>query len=106
MHLLSRPYTTRTLRQFALNSLCIQLTPVRAYEIKTLHGREPPPIDILERMTAKGGDILNRTVENYKQPQKNGLANGDSDSGDDAKTPKEEKMDIDEPGSLGRTRGE
>lgn len=84
------------------------LTPRRAYEIKTLHGREPPPIEILEKLTAKGGDILSRTVENFRPPQRSSLINGDSDSGgEDSKIPKDEKMDIDEPGSLGRsTRGE
>lgn len=83
------------------------LTPHRAYEIKTLHGREPPPVEILEKLTAKGGDILSRTVENFRPPQRSNLANGDSDSGgEDSKTPKDEKMDIDEPGSVGRsTRG-
>lgn len=78
-----------------------------AYEIKTMHGREPPPIEILEKLTAKGGDILSRTVENFRPPQRSSLVNGDSDSGgEESKTPKDEKMDIDEPGSVGRsTRG-
>ncbi|KAF6230863.1 hypothetical protein HO173_010979 [Letharia columbiana] len=78
-----------------------------AYEIKTLHGREPPPIEILEKLTAKGGDILSRTVENFRPPQRSSLINGDSESGgEESKTPKDEKMDIDEPGSVGRsTRG-
>ena len=85
-----------------------KLTPLSAYEVKTLHGREPPPIEILEKLTAKGGDILSRTVENFRPPQRSSLVNGDSDSGgEESKTPKDEKMDIDEPGSVGRsTRGE
>ena len=72
-----------------------------------MHGREPPPIEILEKLTAKGGDILSRTVENFRPPQRSSLVNGDSDSGgEESKTPKDEKMDIDEPGSVGRsTRG-
>ena len=84
------------------------LRPRRAYEIKTLHNREPPPIEILEKLTAKGGDILSRTVENFRPPQKSTMFNGDSDSGGEgSKTPKDEKMDIDEPGSIGRSsRGE
>ena len=84
------------------------LTPCRAYEIKTLHGREPPPIEILEKLTAKGGDILSRTVENFRPPQRSSMINGDSDSGgEESKIPKDEKMDIDEPGSVGRSsRGE
>ncbi|KAL9132413.1 MAG: hypothetical protein Q9175_006413 [Cornicularia normoerica] len=78
-----------------------------AYEIKTLHGREPPPIEILEKLTAKGGDILSRTVENFRPPQRLSLVNGDSESGgEESRMPKDEKMDIDEPGSVGRsTRG-
>ena len=84
------------------------LTSPRAFEIKTLHGREPPPIEILEKLTAKGGDILSRTVENFRPPQRSSLVNGDSDSGgEESKLSKDEKMDIDEPGSVGRsTRGE
>lgn len=83
------------------------LTSCRAYEIKTLHGREPPPIEILEKLTAKGGDILSRTVENFRPPQRLSLVNGDSESGgEESRMPKDEKMDIDEPGSVGRsTRG-
>ena len=85
-----------------------RLIPGRAYEIKTLRGREPPPIEILEKLTAKGGDILSRTVENFRPPQKSTMFNGDSESGGEgSKTPKDEKMDIDEPSSLGRSsRGE
>ena len=79
-----------------------------AYEIKAIHGQDPPPVSILEKLTAKGGDTLGRTVENFQPPPSRGsFANGTSDSeGEEAKTPKEEKMDIDDPGSGGRvTRG-
>jgi chromatin structure-remodeling complex subunit RSC9 len=87
----------------------------RAYEISTLHNKEPPPPSILEDVSAKGGDLLNRTVENYfptgsREPDR--LRNGESDSeesddnGEPKKTPKLDKMDVDEPGSTGRvTRG-
>ncbi|SLM34566.1 DNA-binding RFX-type winged-helix domain [Lasallia pustulata] len=88
---------------FALKS--VYYKNLAAYEIKTIHNREPPPREILENISAKGGDLLNRTVENFKPPQsRDNLANGqDSDaSGDEErKTPKEEKMDIDDPGSAG-----
>ena len=63
-------------------------------------------MDILEKLTAKGGDILNRTVENFQPPQKGlNMSNGASDSEDEeVRTPKEEKMDMDDPGSgAGRT---
>ncbi len=65
-------------------------------------------MEILEKLTAKGGDILSRTIENFKTPQKSNLTNGGSDSeGEEAKTPKAEGMDIDDQGSGGRsTRGE
>ena len=56
----------------------------RAYEITTHWKKTPPPREILEDTTARGGDLLNRTVENY-QPrisrEQENLANGDkSDS--------------------------
>lgn len=37
-----------------------------AYEIKTEHGKEPPPKEILEDLTAKGGQLLTRTLENFR----------------------------------------
>ncbi|KAI4642856.1 hypothetical protein J4E93_006925 [Alternaria ventricosa] len=79
-----------------------------AYEISTVHKREPPPPEILENVSAKGGDLLNRTVDNFF-PTSNREAERlrgeeDSDSEDDVeKTPKDDKMDVDEPGSLGRS---
>lgn len=61
----------------------------------------PPPIEILERITAKGGDILTRTMENFKLPGRPSLSDSE---GEEAKTPKDEKMDLDDPGSgSGRT---
>ncbi|MCJ1245380.1 Chromatin structure-remodeling complex protein rsc9 [Trapelia coarctata] len=82
-----------------------------AYAIKRLHNQEPPPKEILEDISAKGGDLLSRTMENFKPPQsREHVANGnDSElSGDEEhRTPKEEKMDVDDPGSGGgrATRG-
>lgn len=83
-----------------------RLTISRAYEIKYMHGKEPPPVEILEQLTAKGSDILTRTVDNFKPPPlRTGLANGGSDSeSEDVKTPgKDDAMDIDDPASGGRT---
>ena len=75
-----------------------------AYEIKTIHNQEPPPKEILENLTAKGGDLLKRTVENFRPPSGNhGNAQDSDGSADESRTPKEEKMDVDEPGSGGRT---
>jgi chromatin structure-remodeling complex subunit RSC9 len=85
---------------------------LRAYEISTVHKREPPPKEILEDVSAKGGDLLNRTVDNFFPPssrETERLRNGEDDSeeddedGDVKRTPKDDKMDIDEPGSVGRS---
>lgn len=91
----------------------LQLKTYRAYEIKTLHKRDPPPREILEDLTAKGGDLLHRTVENFRPPivGRPSLSNGQDSDGsgaEESKTPKEDKMDVDEPGSGGArtSRGE
>lgn len=82
-----------------------------AYEISTVHNREPPPKEILEDVSAKGGDLLSRTVDNFFPPgsrEAERLRNGDEESedededGDAKKTPKDDKMDVDDPGSVGR----
>ncbi|EOD43969.1 putative rsc complex subunit rsc9 protein [Neofusicoccum parvum UCRNP2] len=77
-----------------------------AYEITHFHGKEPPPKEILEDVSAKGGDLLTRTKENFfaaSSRELESLTNGrDSDESEEEgqKTPKEDKMDIDEaPGS-------
>ena len=74
-----------------------------AYEISTHWKKEPPPKEILEDVTAKGGDLLNRTVENFTPKtsrEAENLANGrdkESDASDgEQKTPGNDKMDIDE----------
>ena len=80
----------------------------RAYEISTIHKREPPPKEILEDITAKGGDLLNRTLENFYRGSREAerLRAGDSDDsdedGDVKRTPNADRMDVDEPGSTGR----
>ena len=69
-------------------------------------------MEVLENVSAKGGDLLSRTVQNFQMTlARDELANGHEEgaSGDEeVKTPKEEKMDIDEPGSGASrsTRGE
>jgi len=88
--------------------MCIDV--IRAYEISTFHKKEPPPKEILENVTAKGGDLLNRTIENYTpriSREAENLVNGDDDSDMEQKTPSQDKMDVDEPGSTGGrvTRG-
>lgn len=36
-----------------------------AYEITTIYKKEPPPPEILEHLSAKGGGLLTRTLENF-----------------------------------------
>ena len=80
----------------------------RAYEISTVHNREPPPKEIVEDVSAKGGDLLTRTVENYFRPvsRETERLRGDEDSEDsegdgESKTPRD-NMDMDDPGSSRR----
>ncbi|KAH7367503.1 hypothetical protein B0T11DRAFT_54369 [Plectosphaerella cucumerina] len=67
------------------------LRTLAAYEISTIHGKEPPPRDILEDCTAKGGSLLTRTRENF-----HGGKHGDDSaaSGDDG-TPSRERPSAD-----------
>ncbi|KAL3421783.1 Chromatin structure-remodeling complex subunit rsc9 [Phlyctema vagabunda] len=80
-----------------------------AYEISTIHKKEPPPKEILEDTTAKGSGLLRRTVENYKPSSRteSGLGNAQSDgSGDDGTPVRDRNASEDAPGSGGRvTRG-
>ncbi|KAK7887826.1 Chromatin structure-remodeling complex protein rsc9 [Exophiala xenobiotica] len=80
-----------------------------AYEIATYWGEEPPPKEILEDRSAKGGNLRTRTLENYApaSSQANEPANaaidGNFDSADEEQvTPKHEKTESEEPGSATR----
>lgn len=75
-----------------------------AYEITTHWGVEPPPKEILEEVTAKGANVMSRTLENFQRPaprEPESLQNGESsDASPEQKTPgKEERLDMDDPGS-------
>lgn len=81
-----------------------------AYEISTFHGKVPPPREILEDTTAKGGGLLYRTMENFRPSIRRdtgilGTENSEA-SGDDG-TPVRDRIGSEEtPGSGGRmTRG-
>jgi chromatin structure-remodeling complex subunit RSC9 len=81
-----------------------------AYEISTIHGKEPPPKEILEDTTAKGGGLLTRTLENYRpsaRRETGQLGNDHSEASGDDGTPVRERNGSEEtPGSGGRvTRG-
>ncbi|TKA83040.1 hypothetical protein B0A55_00852 [Friedmanniomyces simplex] len=86
-----------------------------AYEITHHWEKEPPPKEILEEVTAKGGNVMGRTLDNYTRPPTKeetnlgGSGSGGGGEGSDAspeqKTPKVEKSeDAEDPGSAtGRT---
>jgi chromatin structure-remodeling complex subunit RSC9 len=81
-----------------------------AYEISTIHGKEPPPKEILEDTTAKGAGLLTRTLENYRpsaRRETGQLGNDHSEASGDDGTPVRERNGSEEtPGSGGRvTRG-
>ena len=82
-----------------------------AYEISTYWEKDPPPREILEDVTAKGGNVMGRTLDNYERrmprEQENLQQNGDaSDASPEQKTPSQEKMDEDPGSATGRsTRG-
>ncbi|KIW29555.1 uncharacterized protein PV07_05366 [Cladophialophora immunda] len=83
-----------------------------AYEISTYWGEEPPPREILEDLSAKGGDLRTRTLENYPVPHRpaiemampDGGAESEADSSEDEiqVTPKREKTEPEEQGSASR----
>ena len=83
-----------------------------AYEISTYWQKEPPPKEILEEVTAKGGNVMTRTLENFVKAtarERESLQDGEgSDASPEHKTPQGDKTDTpDDPGSAtGRsTRG-
>lgn len=75
-----------------------------AYEITNHWQKEPPPKEILEEVTAKGGNVMGRTLDNFSKPptreEKLAEAAEASDASPGQSTPKEEKVDMSEdPGS-------
>ena len=105
------------LAQNNLAALAFQLKTVyykylAAYEIATVHGKVPPPKEILEDTTARGGNLLTRTMENWRPPTNRGVSSlgmglENSDDSGDEKTPQRDRNGSEEtPGSGGRvTRG-
>lgn len=75
-----------------------------AYEIKTIHNKEPPPPEILEHTTAKGSGLLTRTLENYA-PSRRDTGTGFRDSDGDEGTPSKERPADETPGSARASRG-
>ncbi|EHK98919.1 putative Chromatin structure-remodeling complex subunit rsc9 [Glarea lozoyensis 74030] len=96
---------TLNLPALAFSLKTVYYKNLAAYEISTVHGKEPPPKEILEYQTAKGGALLTRTMENYK-PRKD-MNDHSEASGDDGTPARGERNGSEEtPGSGGRvTRG-
>lgn len=79
-----------------------------AYEITNHWDKEPPPKEILEEVSAKGGNVMTRTLENFAKPptrEEKLAADAESDTSPGQKTPKDEKQDPnEEPGSANAGR--
>ena len=75
-----------------------------AYEIKTIHGQEPPPKDILEDVTAKGSGLLKRTRENFHRSSK-AYGVDSVASGDDGTPARERPATTETPNSSRASRG-
>jgi chromatin structure-remodeling complex subunit RSC9 len=76
-----------------------------AYEIKTFHGKEPPPPEILEHTTAKGSGLLTRTLENYAPNRRETGMGFNKDSDGDEGTPSKDRPNEDTTGSARASRG-
>lgn len=76
-----------------------------AYEISTVHGKEPPPKDILEDVTAKGAGLLSRTRENFRGKRESNIGAPDSAASGDDGTPVREKPAVDAAASARASRG-
>ena len=79
-----------------------------AYEIATYWGEDPPPKEILEELSAKGGDLRTRTLANHSTSNaptsiEVSMAEGGGEPQEEEQvTPKKEKMESEEPGSASR----
>lgn len=76
-----------------------------AYEISTVHGKEPPPKDILEDVTAKGAGLLTRTRENFRGKRESNVGATDSAASGDDGTPARERPLPDPAASARASRG-
>lgn len=102
--------TKATYNQLAFQLKTAYYKNLCAYEISDWHKKEPPPKEILEDQTAAGGAVMTRTLENYNgrrvswdaQQLANGRRSSNASEGEEEKTPREDKMDMDDPESVGR----
>ncbi|KAK4677254.1 Chromatin structure-remodeling complex protein rsc9 [Podospora pseudoanserina] len=87
------PADAYTLKQIFYKNLA-------AFEIKKIHNKEPPPPEILEFTTAKGGSLLTRTLENFVAKGRN-----DREDSEDGSTPGRERPVAETPASGRASRG-
>lgn len=87
------PADAYTLKQIFYKNLA-------AYEIKTIHNKEPPPPEILEFTTAKGGSLLTRTLETFQARSK-----ADREGSTEDGTPSRERRPEETPTSGRASRG-
>ncbi|PHH91246.1 hypothetical protein CDD83_1205 [Cordyceps sp. RAO-2017] len=73
-----------------------------AFEISTVHGKEPPPKEILEDVTAKGASLLTRTRENFRGKRDGNVNATDSAASGDDGTPTRERPAAENPTSSAR----
>lgn len=85
---------------FQLKTIFYKL--LAAFEIKTIHNKEPPPPSILEHTTAKGSGLLTRTLENFAP---NRRETGQGINSEEEGTPSRERPSEDTPGSGRASRG-
>lgn len=76
-----------------------------AYEIKSVHNKEPPPKEILEDVTAKGANLLTRTLENFRGKRDSNMGGNDSAASGDDGTPVRERPPTDSASSARASRG-
>jgi chromatin structure-remodeling complex subunit RSC9 len=76
-----------------------------AFEISTVHGKEPPPKDILEDVTAKGASLLTRTRDNFRGKRESNIGANDSAASGDDGTPVRERPVVDAAASARASRG-
>ncbi|KAM5377285.1 hypothetical protein ACJZ2D_005104 [Fusarium nematophilum] len=76
-----------------------------AFEISTVHGKDPPPKDILEDVTAKGAGLLTRTRENFRGKRESNIGATDSAASGDDGTPARERPVPDAAASARASRG-
>lgn len=58
-----------------------------AFEIRNFHNKTPPPKSILEDLTAAGGDVLSRTIDNFHPKKNNDSSPGSPEASQDVGTP-------------------